>query len=164
MNLEENYTEIEVINNDTLFFDSYAFFEILYGNSNYEKYKNKNIITTKLNLFELYFCLLTEEGEEYAFLIPPEIGYGDIVFSPGIRSLIPPNSILYFRIRLMLIENENDILTQEQNLINQFIINGELNDTSKVPVEFIERFANWGAPLALLLLRGWPRSGREWFK
>lgn len=30
--------------------------------------------------------------------------------------------------------------------------------------DFVERFANWGAPLALLLLLGWPKSGREWLK
>jgi len=30
--------------------------------------------------------------------------------------------------------------------------------------EFIERGANWGAPLALLFALGWPHSLREWFK
>lgn len=30
--------------------------------------------------------------------------------------------------------------------------------------DFVERWANWGAPLALLLLLGWPRSIKEWFK
>lgn len=30
--------------------------------------------------------------------------------------------------------------------------------------DFIERFANWGAPLALLLLLGWPKSAREWLR
>ena len=30
--------------------------------------------------------------------------------------------------------------------------------------EFVERWANWGAPLALLLMIGWPRSIKEWFK
>src|SRR3990167_6293890 len=30
--------------------------------------------------------------------------------------------------------------------------------------DFIERWANWGAPLALLLLRGWPKGVKEWFK
>lgn len=30
--------------------------------------------------------------------------------------------------------------------------------------DFVERWANWGAPLALLLLRGWPRSLREWLR
>ena len=29
--------------------------------------------------------------------------------------------------------------------------------------DFVERWANWGAPLALLLMRGWPK-GREWFR
>lgn len=30
--------------------------------------------------------------------------------------------------------------------------------------DFIERWANWGAPLALLLLIGWPKCWREWLK
>jgi len=30
--------------------------------------------------------------------------------------------------------------------------------------DFIERWANWGAPLALLILMGWPKSLKEWFK
>lgn len=29
--------------------------------------------------------------------------------------------------------------------------------------DFVERWANWGAPLALLMLRGWPKSKKEWF-
>lgn len=30
--------------------------------------------------------------------------------------------------------------------------------------DFIERWANWGAPLALLLLLAWPKSWKEWLK
>lgn len=30
--------------------------------------------------------------------------------------------------------------------------------------DFVERWANWGAPLALLFLVGWPKSWKEWFK
>ncbi len=30
--------------------------------------------------------------------------------------------------------------------------------------DFIERWSNWGAPLALLLLIGWPAGWKEWFK
>ena len=30
--------------------------------------------------------------------------------------------------------------------------------------DFIERWANWGAPFALLLLKGWPKTLKEWFK
>jgi hypothetical protein len=29
--------------------------------------------------------------------------------------------------------------------------------------DFVERWANWGAPLALLFLMGWPATLREWF-
>lgn len=30
--------------------------------------------------------------------------------------------------------------------------------------DFIERWANWGAPLALLFMVGWPKTFKEWFK
>ncbi len=29
--------------------------------------------------------------------------------------------------------------------------------------DFVERWANWAAPLALLLLLGWPKSWKEWW-
>ena len=29
--------------------------------------------------------------------------------------------------------------------------------------DFVERWANWGAPLVLLLLLGWPKNWKEWF-
>lgn len=30
--------------------------------------------------------------------------------------------------------------------------------------DFVERWANWGAPLALLFLRGWPKGMRQWLR
>ncbi len=30
--------------------------------------------------------------------------------------------------------------------------------------EFVERWSNYTAPLALILVRGWPRSLRDWFR
>ena len=30
--------------------------------------------------------------------------------------------------------------------------------------DFIERWANWGAPLALLLIFGWPKKARDWVR
>lgn len=30
--------------------------------------------------------------------------------------------------------------------------------------DFVERWVNWGAPLALLLLLGWPKNFKDWFK
>ncbi len=30
--------------------------------------------------------------------------------------------------------------------------------------DFVERWANWAAPLALLALQGWPKKARDWFR
>src|SRR3989338_8593362 len=53
-------------NEEGFFFDTYAFFEILKKNSNYEKYRKYEITTTKLNLFELYLGILREVDENNA--------------------------------------------------------------------------------------------------
>jgi uncharacterized protein len=51
----------------TLFFDSYAFFEILSRNENYADYiKDVIIVTTKLNLLELHNGLIHSNGLEFA--------------------------------------------------------------------------------------------------
>jgi len=78
MNLEKNY--IDLCN--SVFFDTYAFFEILKGNPNYSKYSSYKIITTKLNLFELYLGLLRDVDEEKAEL-EFERYYGFIVNFDG---------------------------------------------------------------------------------
>ena len=48
------------------FFDSYAFFEILKDNPNYEEYKQVPLITTKMNLMEVYYWILLRQGKEMA--------------------------------------------------------------------------------------------------
>ena len=51
----------------TFFFDTYAFFEMIRGNENYKKYStNIAIVTTKLNLMELYYGLLIKHGKDVA--------------------------------------------------------------------------------------------------
>ncbi len=51
----------------TYFFDTYAFFEIIKGSVNYQEYsKEISLITTKLNLMELYYWLLRRKGKEEA--------------------------------------------------------------------------------------------------
>ncbi len=51
----------------TFFFDTYAFYEIIQGNENYKPYeKEVSIITTKLNLMELHYGLLSLYGKEEA--------------------------------------------------------------------------------------------------
>ncbi|MBI2672382.1 PIN domain-containing protein [Candidatus Woesearchaeota archaeon] len=51
---------------EPLFFDSYALIELINGNNNYEKYSNSIIVTTKLNLFELYYRFLLDFNKEIA--------------------------------------------------------------------------------------------------
>ena len=49
------------------FFDTYAFFEIIDGNKNYDKYATKvGIITTKMNVLELHYGILRKFGREKA--------------------------------------------------------------------------------------------------
>jgi len=51
---------------EAFFFDTYAFIEIFRGNKAYLKYTDKRIITTKLNLMELYRILIKEKNEKEA--------------------------------------------------------------------------------------------------
>ena len=51
---------------ELIYFDTYALFEIIKGNSNYEKYKTATIIITRLNLFELFYGILKDYGETAA--------------------------------------------------------------------------------------------------
>lgn len=48
------------------FFDTYAIIEIIRENKNYEKYKGEVIVTSILNIGEVYYILLRENGEEIA--------------------------------------------------------------------------------------------------
>ncbi|MBU2639517.1 MAG: PIN domain-containing protein [Nanoarchaeota archaeon] len=50
----------------TYFFDTYALVEIEKGSKNYEPYKKADVITTKLNIMEFYFSLLTDLKEDIA--------------------------------------------------------------------------------------------------
>ena len=51
----------------SLFFDSYAFFEIMEGNKNYKPYlEDVAIITTRLNLMELHYGLLIKFNKRVA--------------------------------------------------------------------------------------------------
>ena len=67
MNSEGNF----MINNElnTFFFDTYAFYKIYEGDESYMKYAECSIVTTKLNLFEIYLVILREYGEKDALKI-----------------------------------------------------------------------------------------------
>lgn len=57
------------------FADTYALLEFIEGNKNYKDYLDEKIITTRLNLMELYYALLRDYNEKkaeyyYNFFIP----------------------------------------------------------------------------------------------
>jgi hypothetical protein len=49
---------------EVFFFDSYAIIEILRGNQGYRRYADADIITSQLNLFEVYYALLKEDARQ----------------------------------------------------------------------------------------------------
>ena len=51
---------------DAFFFDSYAIIETIKGNAQYEKFKGSIVVTTKLNLFEVFHILLRNVGQREA--------------------------------------------------------------------------------------------------
>lgn len=65
-----------------LFFDSFALIEIIKGNQNYKKYLKEIVVTTRLNLMEVYYSLLKESNEEkagfyYNFYLPACVSISD---------------------------------------------------------------------------------------
>jgi uncharacterized protein len=74
------------------FMDTYAIIEIIKENRNYKKYLNHEFFTSIFNLYELYYVLLRDKGEEMAreyynqfrqFLI--EAGDEDIFKAAGFK-------------------------------------------------------------------------------
>ena len=64
-----NQTERIGTNKPNFFFDTYAFFEILEGNPDYERYRHTHAITSIFNLAELNYNLNKEKSKEFADLI-----------------------------------------------------------------------------------------------
>lgn len=52
------------MNNKSYFFDTYAIIELIKGNPNYEFVKDHPIITSVMNLAEVYYALLLAHGKE----------------------------------------------------------------------------------------------------
>ncbi|MEK6925095.1 MAG: PIN domain-containing protein [Nanoarchaeota archaeon] len=66
MKLGESFTTIEQELSRCFFFDTYAFYEIIKENKSYEPYLDSIIITTKLNIFELYHRFLKYNDKDLA--------------------------------------------------------------------------------------------------
>ena len=72
------------------FFDTYAIIDILKGNPSYNNYKDKKAIITKLNIFELFYSTLNEQGEEaaeksIALYYPLVVEYGEEIIKEAAK-------------------------------------------------------------------------------
>jgi|SRR3989344_6323972 len=67
------------------FFDTYAFFEILRGNPNYNKYINSVIITTIFNIAELNYNLKKEKDKKTADSVTEK--YKDFVVNVNVNDV-----------------------------------------------------------------------------
>jgi len=74
----------------TYFFDTYALIEIIKGNPGYKEYKKEEIITTRLNLMELYYSLLRLFNEQTAdnyfnFFLPSCVPVENIIITTAMK-------------------------------------------------------------------------------
>ena len=52
-----------------IFIDTFAMVEILEGNENYLPYQSADFVTTRFNLFEIYYVVLQKYGKEKAEIV-----------------------------------------------------------------------------------------------
>jgi predicted nucleic acid-binding protein len=67
------------------FFDTFAFFEIIYGNPKYEKYKAVRVVTTVFNIAELNYGLKKELDKATANKITEK--YYSLITNIGLEEL-----------------------------------------------------------------------------
>jgi len=73
------------------FFDTYAFYEFINGNRKYKKYfENYEIVTTRLNLVELFYVLLKNYNLEkarkyYSAFLPFTIDFTDTIVEEAMK-------------------------------------------------------------------------------
>jgi predicted nucleic acid-binding protein len=68
------------------FFDTYAIIEIIKGNPNYEFANESTIITSVMNLSELYYALLLENKKEFVDMIIKKLNLQFIEISSEIAT------------------------------------------------------------------------------
>lgn len=70
-----------------------------------------------------------KEGEEWGFIIPSNLAYGDYSYS----TLIPQNTIIRIEIKLLQIRSDDDVLEEELYAINRHVTDAGLRDTTEYP-------------------------------
>ncbi len=64
------------------FFDSYAVIEVIKGNNSYVRFSNEVMVTTVINLSEIYYFLTNQVGEKVAKLIIDKFDFEFLEITP----------------------------------------------------------------------------------
>lgn len=118
------------------FFDTYAIIELIKGNPNYEFIKDNVIITSSMNIAELYYSLLLENNQEFADKIINSFNFEliDITSKIAIKS-----SLFRFqnkKLKLSYIDCLGYILALKNNLL---FLTGDKGFESLENVEYVKK-------------------------
>lgn len=91
-------------------------------------------------LEEVLVSTAPREGETIGFILSSPLAFADF----EIDGLLPANSVVEIKVRLTRVEQENNVLERNSQAINQYIVDGRLDDTTRVPVLPVERFSQNG--------------------
>ena len=76
---------------------------------------------------------LMKSGETFGFIFPSRLAYDTL----NIEGLVPANSIVEFKIEVVSLHTESDILTEEISIIEDYINAAALNDLQLNPEELV---------------------------
>ncbi|MEQ8472428.1 MAG: FKBP-type peptidyl-prolyl cis-trans isomerase [Marinoscillum sp.] len=76
-----------------------------------------------------YALSYLKEGEEWGFIIPSKLAYGDYSYS----TLIPENTIIRIDIKLLEIRSDDDVLEEDLRAISKHFTDAGLRDTVAYP-------------------------------
>ncbi len=117
------------------FFDTYAIIEIIRENKNYDKYKDEELVTSVLNVGELFYFLLRDYGEEIAVSWYKRLE--NIALPIDLETII---KAMKFRLenrkrKLSFVDCVSYILAKENNLL---LVTGDPGFENLKNVEFVQ--------------------------
>lgn len=127
---------MKILKMSKYFFDTYAIIELIKGNPNYEFIKDNVIITSSMNIAELYYSLLLENNQEFADKIINSFNFEliDITSKIAIKS-----SLFRFqnkKLKLSYIDCLGYILALKNNLL---FLTGDKDFESLENVEYVKK-------------------------
>ena len=118
------------------FFDTYAIIELIRENKNYGFVKDKIIITSSMNLAELYYSILLEKNEETAKRILSLLNLEILEITSDISIEAASFRFKNKRLKLSYIDCVGYILAKENNLL---FLTGDKGFENMPNVEFVKK-------------------------